>query len=66
MYAVADSVFCFDSLLYVSLGLKNVLVTGGNTMLPHFESRVEREIRAIRPFQSSFNVTASCKSSICV
>ena len=43
------------------IDLKNVLVTGGNTMLPHFESRVERELRAIRPFQSSFNVTASCK-----
>ncbi|CAH3183605.1 unnamed protein product, partial [Porites evermanni] len=36
--------------------VQNVFVTGGNTQFPNFQERLERELLAIRPFQSTFKV----------
>lgn len=36
--------------------VQNVFVTGGNTKFPNFQERLERELLAIRPFQSTFRV----------
>ena len=33
-----------------------MFVTGGNTQFPNFQERLERELLAIRPFQSTFKV----------
>lgn len=33
-----------------------MFVTGGNTKFPNFQERLERELLAIRPFQSTFKV----------
>ena len=35
---------------------QKVFVTGGNTKFPNFQERLERELLAIRPFQSTFKV----------
>eukprot|EP00111_Clytia_hemisphaerica_P017969 TCONS_00053193-protein len=39
--------------------VQNVLCTGGPTLLPGFQSRLESEVMALLPFQSKFNVTMS-------
>jgi len=36
--------------------VQKVFVTGGNTKFPNFQERLERELLAIRPFQSTFKV----------
>ncbi|KAL9988638.1 hypothetical protein ACROYT_G003104 [Oculina patagonica] len=36
--------------------VQNVFVTGGNTKFSNFQERLERELLAIRPFQSTFKV----------
>ncbi|XP_048586929.1 actin-related protein 5 [Nematostella vectensis] len=36
--------------------VQNVFVTGGNTMYNNFMARLERELLAIRPFQSTFRL----------
>lgn len=36
---------------------ENVYLTGGNLLYPGVKERVERELLAIRPFQSQFKVT---------
>lgn len=38
---------------------KNVFLTGGPTKLPGFEQRVYRELREMRPLESSINVKLS-------
>eukprot|EP00743_Colponemidia_sp_Colp-15_P006772 GILK01007303.1.p1 GENE.GILK01007303.1~~GILK01007303.1.p1 ORF type:complete len:715 (-),score=150.25 GILK01007303.1:179-2323(-) len=35
---------------------QRVFITGGNTMYPHFRDRVAVELKAIRPFGTTFNV----------
>jgi len=40
-----------------NLLLQNVYLTGGNSIYPYFKERLELELRAIRPFQSHFEVT---------
>uniref|UniRef100_A0A4W3JJK8 Actin related protein 5 n=1 Tax=Callorhinchus milii TaxID=7868 RepID=A0A4W3JJK8_CALMI len=37
----------------------NVFLTGGNVMYPGMKTRMERELLALRPFKSSFQVTVS-------
>ncbi|XP_068203337.1 actin-related protein 5 [Palaemon carinicauda] len=37
--------------------VSNVFLTGGPAFLPGFKSRIERELLAMRPFQSHFNVS---------
>lgn len=34
-------------------------MTGGNTLHQHFSERLERDIRCIRPFQSSFHISSA-------
>ncbi|XP_066295126.1 actin-related protein 5-like [Branchiostoma lanceolatum] len=36
--------------------MQNVFLTGGNTLYPNLQARMERELQAIRPFQSTFQV----------
>ncbi|XP_048777578.1 actin-related protein 5-like [Ostrea edulis] len=36
---------------------QNVFITGGNAMFGHFKERLECELLAMRPFQSTFNVS---------
>ncbi|XP_062616216.1 actin-related protein 5-like [Saccostrea cucullata] len=36
---------------------QNVFITGGNAMFSHFKERLERELLAMRPFQSTFSVS---------
>ncbi|KAJ7377829.1 Actin- protein 5, partial [Desmophyllum pertusum] len=45
----------FSTDLQTSL-VQNVFLTGGNTKFPNFQERLERELLAIRPFQSTFRV----------
>ena len=37
--------------------LQNVFVTGGNTLHQHFCERIEQDLRCMRPFLSTFQVT---------
>ena len=39
-----------------ALMAENVFLTGGNLMYPGVKERVERELLAMRPFQSQFKV----------
>lgn len=59
--AVASSLFGDDDILFlVFLFLKNIFLTGGCASFLNLSERLENEIRAIRPFQSTFNIyTAS-------
>ena len=36
--------------------VQNVFLTGGNVMYPGMKVRIEKELLAMRPFQSSFQV----------
>jgi hypothetical protein len=41
--------------------LQNVFLTGSSASFPKFKERMEVELRAIRPFQSIFNVNTASK-----
>ena len=43
-----------------------MFVTGGNTKFPNFQERLERELLAIRPFQSTFKVFNAGELTSCV
>eukprot|EP00795_Rhopilema_esculentum_P010676 gene10676-19428_t len=36
--------------------VQNIFVTGGNSLFPGFRTRLENEVRSMRPFKSHFNV----------
>uniref|UniRef100_UPI0037E9769A actin-related protein 5 n=1 Tax=Semicossyphus pulcher TaxID=241346 RepID=UPI0037E9769A len=44
--------------------VSNVFLTGGNMQYPGMKERVERELRAMRPFQSHFKVTKALKPAL--
>ncbi|XP_068688119.1 actin-related protein 5-like [Montipora foliosa] len=44
--------------------VQNVFVTGGNTKFPNFQVRLERELLAIRPFQSTFKVITAANPAL--
>ena len=44
--------------------VQNVFVTGGNAQYPNFCSRLERELLAVRPFQSTFKVHRASNFSL--
>ncbi|XP_067058147.1 actin-related protein 5-like [Acropora muricata] len=44
--------------------VQNIFVTGGNTQFPKFQERLERELLAIRPFQSTFRVTTAANPAL--
>lgn len=44
--------------------VSNVFLTGGNMLYPGMKQRVERELLAIRPFQSHFKVTMAARPSL--
>ncbi|TRY91674.1 hypothetical protein DNTS_003334 [Danionella cerebrum] len=44
--------------------VQNVFLTGGNLQYPGVKERVERELRAIRPFQSHFQVNVAARPSL--
>ncbi|XP_034552715.1 actin-related protein 5 isoform X2 [Notolabrus celidotus] len=44
--------------------VSNVFLTGGNMQYPGMKERVERELRAMRPFQSHFKVTMALRPSL--
>ncbi len=50
------SQWCFQRPHIVSLLIQNVFITGGNTLHANFLERLESELCAMRPFQSSFRV----------
>ncbi len=37
--------------------VQNIFVTGGNTLHQQFCQRLERDVRCLRPFQSSFRIS---------
>jgi actin-related protein len=41
--------------------VSNVFLTGGNMLYPGMKERVERELLAMRPFQSHYKVVSSIK-----
>ena len=45
---------CFS--ICISTLSQNVFVTGGNTLYRGFKTRLENELRAMRPFKSKFRV----------
>lgn len=62
MYLVAlmlrcTFVFCRYSPELQAMLAENVYLTGGNLLYPGVKERVERELLAMRPFQSHFKVT---------
>ncbi|XP_058497859.1 actin-related protein 5 [Solea solea] len=44
--------------------VSNVFLTGGNMQYPGMKERVERELRAMRPFQSHFKVTMASQPAL--
>uniref|UniRef100_A0A8C6TC95 Actin-related protein 5 n=1 Tax=Neogobius melanostomus TaxID=47308 RepID=A0A8C6TC95_9GOBI len=44
--------------------VSNVFLTGGNMLYPGMKQRVERELLAIRPFQSHFKVSMAARPSL--
>lgn len=44
--------------------VQNIFVTGGNAQHPNFCSRLERELLAVRPFQSTFKVCSASNLSL--
>ncbi|XP_048245169.1 actin-related protein 5-like isoform X1 [Haliotis rufescens] len=44
--------------------VQNVFITGGNAWLPGFRERLVRDLRQIRPFQSTFNVSVAGNPSL--
>ncbi|CAK6976380.1 actin-related protein 5 [Scomber scombrus] len=44
--------------------VSNVFLTGGNMQYPGMKDRVERELRAMRPFQSHFKVTMASRPAL--
>lgn len=44
--------------------MSNVFLTGGNLMYPGMKERVERELLALRPFQSHFQVTLASRPAL--
>ncbi|KAI3357271.1 hypothetical protein L3Q82_015725 [Scortum barcoo] len=44
--------------------VSNVFLTGGNMQYPGMKERVERELLAMRPFQSHFNVTMASRPAL--
>lgn len=53
-------VYCLNSCRYApeqqEALVSNVFLTGGNMQYPGMKERVERELLAMRPFQSHFKV----------
>lgn len=46
--------------------MQNVFITGGNAMFSHFKERLEHELLAMRPFQSTFSVSIASEFHICI
>ncbi|XP_067384319.1 actin-related protein 5 isoform X2 [Channa argus] len=44
--------------------VSNVFLTGGNMQYPRMKDRVERELLALRPFQSNFKVTMALQPAL--
>ncbi|KAL4646320.1 actin-related protein 5 [Arapaima gigas] len=44
--------------------VRNILLTGGNMLYPGMKQRVERELLAMRPFQSHFKVEMASKPAL--
>lgn len=49
-------IYCRYSLEQQEALVRNVFLTGGNMLYPGMKERVERELLAVRPFQSHFQV----------
>ena len=45
--------------------MSNVFLTGGNLLYPGMKERVERELLALRPFQSHFQVCSRMLHTCC-